>query len=119
MTDKKTRLVSERRALNLYSPKNLSLAIHQQLDFRGNALRKAMYRHILDIKASLSSAHNRLTALGPLSVLNRGYSITRKIKGHEVIRDAGEVKEGGRVQVILSRGELECRVEISKPDREF
>jgi exodeoxyribonuclease VII large subunit len=92
--------------------------MRRQLDFSDNSLVKAIKRQLLDRRTSLFSTQNRLEALSPLSVLNRGYSITRTIDGRKVIRDAESAKEGNRVQVILSKGELECRVEISKPDRD-
>ena len=119
MTERNTGLLAEKRALILHSPKNLASSMHQGLDFKSNSLIKAAKRHILDKEALLSSIQNRLEALNPLSVLHRGYSITRTIRGRKIIRNAGMVKKGGRIQVILSKGELECSVEISKPEHEL
>ncbi len=52
----------------------------------------------------------KLNALSPLSVLERGYSITYGLPRKEVLRDAGEVQEGDKVLVQLARGNLVCEV---------
>jgi len=49
--------------------------------------------------------------LSPLSILQRGYSITRKIPSLEILRDAAHVREGDRVEVRLYKGILLCGVE--------
>ena len=58
----------------------------------------------------------KLETLSPLRVLSRGYSLTRK-EGH-VVSDAANVKAGDRVEVKLSRGELDCIVESVKPEND-
>jgi exodeoxyribonuclease VII large subunit len=52
----------------------------------------------------------RLNALSPLNVLQRGYSIARKMPSHAVIRDAGEVSIGEDINIMLYKGELSCKV---------
>jgi len=53
----------------------------------------------------------KLNSLSPLSILQRGYSITVKLPSTQVLRDAAHVKEGDKVEVRLYRGNLFCRVE--------
>ena len=53
----------------------------------------------------------RLTALNPLAVLERGYSITRTIPGQKVVTGSRQVEIGQHVEVILAKGLLECQVE--------
>ena len=53
----------------------------------------------------------KLNSLSPLSILQRGYSITVKLPSAQVLRDAAHVKEGDKVEVRLYRGNLFCRVE--------
>ncbi len=53
----------------------------------------------------------KLDSLSPLSILKRGYSITRKLPSLQILRDASDVKEGNKVEVRLYEGILLCGVE--------
>jgi len=46
-------------------------------------------------------------------VLGRGYSLTRTATG-AVVRSASDVSVGDRVNVLLSEGALDCRVETKR-----
>lgn len=70
----------------------------------GHRLFIARRRQTLDPLAA------RLAALSPLAVLARGYSITRRLPRHQVVRDAGDVAAGDRLEILLARGRLKARV---------
>ena len=57
-----------------------------------------------------------LEALNPAAVLGRGFSVVRTPQG-EVVRDSNQVSAGRKVEVILSRGGLDCRVEAVHPEK--
>ena len=64
-------------------------------------------------RGALDRAAARLQALSPRATLARGYAIVRTADG--VLRDAGAVAEGGRIDVELARGTLAARVEEVRP----
>jgi exodeoxyribonuclease VII large subunit len=74
-------------------------------------------RHTLEIhRGKVGGVEGKLESLGPLSILQRGYSITRKIPSLQILRDAALSKEGDKVEVKLYRGTLFCAVErIERP----
>ena len=117
--DRRRRLHTEARVLLRYSPVNLLASAAQRLDFLAAALRDAMKRAMSGHRTRVSVLAGRIEDLSPLSVLRRGYSITRRLPGREILKEAAGVAAGDRVQILLREGELRCRVEKTAPDREI
>jgi exodeoxyribonuclease VII large subunit len=59
----------------------------------------------------------KLETLSPLAILARGYSICFSLPSRQVVKDAAEVGVGSVVAVHLDRGELQCVVQETFPDR--
>jgi len=51
-----------------------------------------------------------LESLSPKSILKRGYSVVKSGKDGRLIREAGQLKIGELIEIILSKGELESEV---------
>jgi exodeoxyribonuclease VII large subunit len=68
-------------------------------------------RFLDDKKHGLDGLMGRLGNLNPLAILERGYSITRKIPSMKILRQSSEAVSGDRVEVRLHRGSLLCLVE--------
>ena len=117
--DRRLKMNTERRALIIQSPVNVMVAMKQRLDFQRNALGRAINGHIGDKHTTYSLLEKSIRDLSPLSILKRGYSITRRLPEKMVLRDVLGVNRGDRVQVILAEGELECRVEEVEPDKKI
>ena len=72
---------------------------------QNSAVRNAVDGKDEKLKIKMAS----LDALSPLSVLNRGFSITENERG-EILRDAGKVKIDDKVKIRLARGTIEAKV---------
>ena len=64
-------------------------------------------------RQKLGGVLGKLESLSPLSILQRGYSITRKLPSLQILRRAEDAGEGDRVEVRLYHGTLLCSVEKS------
>ena len=82
---------------------------------KGNRLRSAVFAWLRGRRARLELLAGRMNALSPLAILERGYAICRGEEG-AILRDAGTVAAGARIDVKLARGELACRVEQVKQE---
>ncbi|OGP72495.1 MAG: exodeoxyribonuclease VII large subunit [Deltaproteobacteria bacterium RBG_16_50_11] len=69
-------------------------------------------RYFLEMKKqTVRGVLGKLDSLSPLAVLERGYSITRKVPSLQILKDASGVVVGEEVEVRLHRGTLLCQVE--------
>lgn len=109
--EEEKRVASGRHALLAYSPMNLISVMGERLDFQRSSLGRAMTLYLRDLQAAISASDKRITDLNPLSILKRGYSITRKLPEKRVLRDTSRVEKGDQVQILLAKGELRCRIE--------
>lgn len=53
----------------------------------------------------------RLSALSPLAVLERGYSIAHKLPEEKIVKDASTLHVGDRLRLTFAAGKSVCRVE--------
>jgi len=54
-------------------------------------------------------AVSMLASLNPTAILERGYSITRTIDGHQAIRDPSMVHKDQELEIILAKGKLNVK----------
>jgi len=59
----------------------------------------------------LKSDSQRLDSLNPWAVIERGYSICRKIPGKEIVKSLNQIEVGTKIEVIISDGTILGRVE--------
>ena len=115
--DCRKRVEAEIRTLFSCSPMNIITSMRQRLDFQRTSLAQGMNNQLGVKHTTLSLLEKGMKDLSPLSVLKRGYSITRKLPEKWVIKNASSVETGDQVQVFLAEGELECRIENLKSDQ--
>jgi len=80
----------------------------QRLDYLSEGLEASGARRIDCLKNRLELARGRLEAVGPDATLLRGYAIART--DHGLVLDAGDVKPGETIELILGKGRLLCSV---------
>jgi exodeoxyribonuclease VII large subunit len=56
----------------------------------------------------------KLDALSPFAILDRGYSIARRLPLMTLIKDAGDLQRGDLIHLTLHRGALVSRIEEVK-----
>jgi exodeoxyribonuclease VII large subunit len=115
----KRRLSTEGRGLLLHSPLNIMTSMRQRVDFQKRSLGQGINRRLREKQMGLALLEKRIEDLSPLSILKRGYSITRKLPGKTLLKAAAGAQKGDQVQVLLAEGELECQVEKVRIDRKW
>ncbi len=76
----------------------------------------SMNNHMINIRWKHQVAASRLTALDPMAVLERGYSITRKMPQRTIIKKARQVRIDDQVEITLASGSLRGRIEGKMDD---
>ena len=97
--------------LLLRNPKLIIEEYLKSVSLYEKGLIDSMSRILDRVCQALEKYIRSLDSLSPLSVLERGYSITRLPPSYQIVKDSGMLAKGDRVNVILSKGELFCKVE--------
>ena len=96
-------------------PMETVLQKQQYLDQLAHRLQLAGKNRFERVRNDLSLRLARLEDLSPLKVLARGYSVSRALPDHRLIRSLEDVKIGTEVETILTDGRLISKVsEIDK-----
>ncbi|UCC69360.1 MAG: exodeoxyribonuclease VII large subunit [Armatimonadota bacterium] len=101
----------------LSRPRLLLAERRQRIDEIIGVIGRGAARRGSELHERLLRASEKLKALSPKAVLERGYSITRLLDG-SVVRTVRQLTVGGAVEVVLSEGSAEVRIrELRPPDR--
>jgi exodeoxyribonuclease VII large subunit len=84
-----------------------------QLDERATKVETRFREFLMERRNRLAQVESLLRERSPLTVLNRGYSITRDAAGR-IVRDAGQVAIGDDVSIRLARGRLGATVKSKR-----
>lgn len=114
IADNLKRLKAISETLVLSSPSHDITMLSQELAFHNRSLTQALTLYLDRKKGDIRSMRDRLDSLSPLSILKRGYSITRRLPEMNIIKDSTQVKAGDEVNVFLARGTIDCLVERTK-----
>jgi len=105
LTSRRERLQALGSRTILKRPHEMVLNRTRQLDDLDARARRAMFGKIKLGRAHLASSAASLSALSPLQVLTRGYSVTLTEEG-QAITNASDVKNGQRIQTRLNQGSV-------------
>jgi exodeoxyribonuclease VII large subunit len=111
---KRENLLHLYEGLLLRSPDQKVRSLRRFISENDRRLLQTIKHSIESWRQRLEGRMGQLESLSPLSILQRGYSITRKIPSLEILRESNQVEKGDRVEVRLFRGTLVCGVERSE-----
>lgn len=95
--------------LNNVSPKSRLVKISNSLNVLKTNLNHQLLTIVSSSKSKLQLIQEKIHALDPKGVLNRGYSITTDEK-NRVIKDAKRLKKGEEIQTLFSKGKVKSKV---------
>ncbi len=111
--EKRRSVLELRQSTALQRPMDLLAAKQQQVDLLQQRLIQITELQLTAKKHAFSIQAEKLAMLNPLSVLARGYSITRTKEG-QVVSDASQVEPDQEIEILLSQGILSARVCAAK-----
>jgi exodeoxyribonuclease VII large subunit len=82
----------------------------EKLEQNYSSLLKAFMLYLDNRRSRLRENHAKLSALSPVAILERGYSITRTIPEAVVVRDPQTVALNQVLEILVAKGTLKCRV---------
>jgi exodeoxyribonuclease VII large subunit len=118
LVKRENRLQSCIRRLQAQAPSNKIVLQEKHLHFLTAQLRNHIQRILERKQMALAEQATLLNSVSPLATLGRGYSIVRKFnaeeKSYQIITRSEEVAVGDEVNVLLSKGQLDCIVNQSR-----
>jgi exodeoxyribonuclease VII large subunit len=101
----------------LAQPLSLVAEQRQRLDEFRTAAREAIAELVQAKEQAVSNLTSRASALSPLAVLSRGYSVLRILPGGEVARSAAQLCPGKEIEALLHDGSATCDVKEVRKQR--
>jgi exodeoxyribonuclease VII large subunit len=90
----------------------------RRLDELESRLKRSMKQVLESSRQEINALAASLNALSPLAVLDRGYSLTKRMSDGELVRDASLLTAGERISTLLSRGSIVSEVREVMPEED-
>ena len=68
-------------------------------------------KRVKENRMALSLLEEKVRNTSPHSLLIKGYGIIRKLPEKKTIRSVTGLRMGDRLNILLAKGELDCRIE--------
>ena len=112
----RARIATLAAKLERHSPERITRLYRTRCEALERRLRLAVRGALARLRSRTSELERALGAFGPQATLERGYSILLRADGSGVVRSAGDVRAGERLQARLAHGALDLDVAAVKPD---
>ncbi|MBI5863955.1 MAG: exodeoxyribonuclease VII large subunit [Planctomycetes bacterium] len=112
-------LSASRTCIAGHSPLDRATSANQRLAELRDRVAGAWARHLELNRERLDSRLRRLEAASPRSVLTRGFTITRRLKGGVVLRSAADLHEGDRIEIEFADGKARATSDDPRQPRLF
>jgi len=99
------------KSLHHQSPENKINQYYQYIDEFTGRLNSRIKHRIELYKERIKKDSQRLDSLSPWAVIERGYSICRKLPHLEIVKRLEQVEIGNEIEVIISDGKISGKVD--------
>jgi exodeoxyribonuclease VII large subunit len=99
------------RSLKYQRPENKINQYYQYIDEFSARLNSKIKHKVELYEERIKKDSQRLDSLSPWAIIERGYSICRKIPGREIIKRLNQIEVGSKIEVIVSDGKILSKVE--------
>lgn len=99
-----------RGRLQIFSPAGMLRLQREKFQSLEERFQRGVQSYLNSRRERAQRAMEKLGALSPLSVLERGFSLCVRLPALQIVREANEVEVGDEVLVRLYRGKIFCQV---------
>ncbi len=99
------------RTRRLRDPRQVLKAAQLRVDELSERTLRAITARVRWAREQLRGRAEQLQALSPLAVLQRGYSIARRVTDGHIVRDADSLADGDRLLLTFAQGAAHVRVD--------
>ncbi|MBP1543442.1 MAG: exodeoxyribonuclease VII large subunit [Oscillospiraceae bacterium] len=96
------------------SPQNKIASAQQRLESLSQRISGSIHAKLENAERSIEKSAELISALNPMGVLVRGYSVT--YHGGRVVTDAAALRTGDDIEVRLSKGRISAKVEKTEKE---
>jgi len=104
--DKRAEIKFAHERMLMNRPSHAIAMWKQQMNFYARALVQVISGLLEASRRDVFRCTEQLDSLSPLSILKRGYSITRKLPDMTIIKDSAQVTSGSKIDILLARGSI-------------
>jgi len=99
------------KSLKYQGPENKINQYYQYIDEFSARLNSRIKHRVELYEERIKKDAQRLDSLSPWAIIERGYSICRKIPGKEIIKKLEQIEVGANIEVIIIDGKILSKVE--------